>query len=120
MFLGAAVYAWAFGTMTSIISRLNTTEVKYQEKMEQVNLFLDELHLPPKLRGRVRGYYAYKWQRHRSFEKNTVMEELPVSLSSDISTYNHKKMLQKSPLFTAFQPGFLQLISMCFQPQVVP
>ncbi len=92
MFLGAAIYAWAFGTMTSIISRMNTTEVEYQEKMEQVNLFLNELHLPPKLRGRVRGYYAYKWQRHRSFEKNTVMEELPVSLSSDISTYNHKKV----------------------------
>jgi hypothetical protein len=118
MFLGAAVYAWAFGTMTSIISSMNTTEAKYQEKMEQVNTFLKELHLPPKLKARVKGYYDYKWLRHRTFETNTVMEELPVSLSSDIATYNHKKMLQKSPLFATFQPGFLQLISMCFQPQI--
>jgi hypothetical protein len=97
MLIGSAMYAVVFGMMTAHISNMNKNEGFYLEKLTSIDEYMTEHAFPESLKNEVRNYYEYMWSQHKSFNmSDSVLLDLPASLSNRIADYTHRRMLVKS------------------------
>ena len=61
MILGAYLFSYVVGNMSSLIGQLGGDEASFREKMEAVTIFMHDHHVPPDLKLRIRKYYDYSF-----------------------------------------------------------
>jgi voltage-gated potassium channel len=66
----------------------------------------------------VRSYYAYLWETKKSITKVSITEELPHTLSMEISLYLNRSILEKVSLFKNANEIFIREIVQLLQPLV--
>ena len=118
MLLGVAMYGYIIGSVSTLITNLDTARANYLEKMEEVNLFLKTRDVPAALQERVRNYYRYLWETHRSTATGTLLEELPHTLEVDLALYLNRDILERVPYFANADALFIREIVQRLQPLV--
>lgn len=87
MVFGAMIYATIFGNVTILIETLGRSEAIYNEKMENINFYMQDLDLPHNMQEKVRQYYNLLWTRNRNFTNTNVLADLPASFQHEIAGY---------------------------------
>ena len=114
MCVGALVYALLFGSITSLVASMNFKENQHLKKLDAVNEFMRELRLPKPLRHTIRGYYEFIWSKQKCSERETIQNELPLVLRAQVAQYKHMHMVSRSPVLSAVDNAFVQVLAMLF------
>lgn len=118
MIFGVGMYGYIIGNVATLIANIDVARANYQAKMEEINDFLRTKRIPGRLQARVRNYYAYLWETQRSISKVSITEELPHTLSMDISLFLNRGILGKVSLFKNANEVFIREIVQLLQPMV--
>ena len=110
MIFGSIIFAIIFGTITNVLSDLDSGHKKYSEKIESLQLFLSSQHIPVSLQRRIFQYYNFLWDRKKSFKEATIMDELPLSLYYEVAYHIHQRMFNHSRIWEHCPKTFLNLI----------
>lgn len=118
MIFGVGMYGYIIGNVATLIANLDVARANYQAKMEEINDFLRTRRVPGPLQSRVRNYYAYLWETQKSVSPVSITEELPHTLSMEISLYLNRSILEKVALFKNANEIFIREIVQLMQPMV--
>jgi len=97
--LGAGLYGFVIGNIASLIANIDVAKTQFREKLERINTFLRYRSIPPELQGRVNDYYEYLWNSRRGHEESTILDELPLSLRTQIAYHINSEIIEKVPIF---------------------
>ena len=118
MIFGVGMYGYIIGNVATLIANIDVARANYQAKMEEINDFLRTKRIPGRLQARVRNYYAYLWETQRSISTVSITEELPHTLSMEISLFLNRGILEKVSLFKNANEVFIREIVQLLQPMV--
>ena len=112
---GGFLYYGALGAISSMLANASAVERDYQEKIDMVYAFIKLHHLGPVLSNRIRLYYNYLWFRQRGVKEETILADLPVSLSEDIGCALNLNIIKESILFAGCSTSLLKSLTAKFQ-----
>jgi voltage-gated potassium channel len=118
MIFGVGMYGYIIGNVATLIANIDVARAHYQAKMEEINDFLRTKRVPGTLQSRVRNYYAYLWETQKSVSSISITEELPHTLSMEISLFLNKAILEKVSLFKNANEIFIREIVQLLRPMV--
>jgi voltage-gated potassium channel len=118
MIFGVGMYGYIIGNVATLIANLDVARANYQAKMEEINDFLRTKRVPGTLQARVRNYYAYLWETQKSVSSVSITEELPHTLSMEISLFLNRTILEKVALFRNANEVFIREIVQLLRPMV--
>ena len=82
MLTGALVVAAVFGNVAVLITSINMSETRLQEKMDRINESMSTCRLPLELQAVIRQYYLYSWARHKESASSMFVEQRCQTLAS--------------------------------------
>eukprot|EP00002_Diphylleia_rotans_P024455 TRINITY_DN4830_c0_g1_i2.p1 TRINITY_DN4830_c0_g1~~TRINITY_DN4830_c0_g1_i2.p1 ORF type:complete len:722 (+),score=98.60 TRINITY_DN4830_c0_g1_i2:164-2329(+) len=119
MITGVSIYATIFGNMATLIAQMDASATRYREKLDALHEYMTYRSLPQYLRKRILNYYDVIWSRHKGIDENSILNELPSSLRSEIALYLNRELVENVPLFKGTnEPGFINSLVVMLKPQV--
>jgi len=119
--VGVGMYGYIIGNVSSLIANIDVAKAAYSKRMEEINNFMRTRKVPAPLQQRVKGYYAYLWETRKSISRATMLDEMPHTLTVDISLFLNRGIIEKVTLFKDANEVFIRevvqlLHSMVFLP----
>lgn len=117
MALGAAMYGYVIGNVASLLANLDVIRAQHLRRLENVNHFMRDRHVPRDLQARVRDYYNHVWES-RIDTATDVLEDLPGPLHVEIALHTHRTILERVPLFAAAGEDFYRELVLYLESRV--
>jgi CRP-like cAMP-binding protein len=86
--------------------------------MEETDGFMRTHGIPQEIQSRVRDYYSYLWDAHRSISASSPTADLPPSLSMEVLLFINRGLLEKVALFRDAGESFIREVVRLLQPMV--
>jgi len=118
MLSGASLFAVFVGIITSLLIQLDTGTSDYNAKLEVVNHYMAHRHLPVNLRQRIRDNYEFRWKNQKAFDEQEILQELPVSLRTEVAIHNCHDLLEMVPFFMDCEKGLIASVVTLLKPTV--
>jgi CRP-like cAMP-binding protein len=116
--LGAGMYGFIIGNISNLIANMDIAKSAHKEKVERINTFLKYKNIPVQLHRRVNNYYDYLWESRRGYNESHVIEELPLSLKTQITIQMNRDLIKKVPLFKGAPESFLKEVILNLEPVI--
>jgi voltage-gated potassium channel len=117
MGLGAAIYGFAIGNVANLLTNVDLLRSQHLGRIETVNSFLRDRHVPRHLQAEVRSYYNYLWES-RAGDQDEMLDDLPESLRVEIALHINRPIIEKVPLFAGVSETFLRRLVLRLVPSV--
>ena len=105
--VGLSIYGLLVGSLTSIISNMNSKQDEFRSKMEQITALMESNQLPGDVQTRVKSCMRYLYgygsdekngsgDRHRGNEGWDVLDVLPAYLRNELLCYVNGDIMRKA------------------------
>jgi CRP-like cAMP-binding protein len=121
MATGTVVTGYIVSQVSVLMASLQASERQYVHKLSQVNVTMEKLSVPKKLRSRVMDYYSYLWDRHGTFDVRNnfnLSSELSKCLNSEVSLFTYRQMVTRIPIFKRSSPRVVQAVITSLVPEI--
>lgn len=116
--IGVGVFGYIIGNISLMIANIDMARAEFMKKLESVNVSMQAKNLPADLQNKVRNYYYYLWETRRGIDTKNMFEELPHTLTIEISLYLNKDIITKVPIFKEANEIFIREIVQILEPVV--
>ena len=116
--LGACVNATIFANVASLVAQLTAPSTRHQAKIDSIDRAMSQLALDATTVKRIRGYYHYRWTRHRDHAGEKFVKDLPYQLRTRTSCMVHEEMIRKCALFSEADRKFIAALSTVLMAEV--
>jgi hypothetical protein len=99
MLLGASTYAYVIGTVCGVIALMDQATSKFNQQMDELNLYMEENQMPNEMRVRLREYFNYCKQMNRQKYYQALLVEMSPTLRGEVASYINSAWLDKVPFF---------------------
>ena len=99
MLVSAGTYAFLIANMSSIVAQMNFTKGKYNERLNELNAYMNSREVPAALQLRIRRYYRYYLQRKTVHNESTILEELSTNLREELTDHYVKATIRNIHFF---------------------
>lgn len=99
MLVGAGIYAYVVGSITSTVQTMEAGTRRYQELMDQLNQFLEENNVENDLRITARAYFRTRHQAGNLVDWRELLNEMSPDLREAIASHSHENWIGDSHFF---------------------
>jgi len=99
MLVGAGIYAYVVGSITSTVQTMEASTRKYQELMDQLNTFLEDNQVDNSLRVEARKYFRTRHQAGNLVDWRELLHEMSPDLREQIASQSHEDWCAGSNYF---------------------
>ena len=109
MMFGICFFSFTIGSLTSMISSIDTKETILVHKLAHIDEFAKEAHLSRELRSRLRHAIRYSSERlgFSWGDKHDLFSELPRRLKFEVAMMMHQGAIQRIQFFTERNEVFI-------------
>lgn len=97
--MGAALYGFSIGNIANLLAKRDAAKTHHLEKMDRINAFFRYRKIPESLQTRVHDYFNYVWLTQRGYDENSVLNELPTNIKTEVALYLKSELLDKVEMF---------------------
>ena len=115
MFIGVCTYSFAVGSLTSVLSSLDSKEAKLKKKLNILDDLKMEYNLNTETYIKLKKVLQYDHSRDVK-EKFEFINSLPQSLKIELSLIMHQETINKIPFFQNREPLFISFIGPLLRP----
>lgn len=112
MIFGSLIYAVIFGNISLYISSISNHETKYQESVNTLINYMNDISLPLKLKNKVLKYHNYVWQKNRGQNDKNKLGHIPQRVKVEVATLTHGRMIKLNPIFAQAPQSFINSASL--------
>ena len=112
MLTGALVVAAVFGNVAVLITSINMSKTRLQEKMDRINESMKSCRLPLELQAVIRQYYLYSWARHKESAGQAFVEDLSDGLRRKVRLALYRDVLVAVPIFKPLGEAELEMLAL--------
>ena len=116
--IGACVNATIFANVASLVSQITAPSAAHQARVDAIDRAMRQLDIDSVTTKRIRGYFYYRWTRHRDHAGDMFIQSLPYQLRTRTSCMVHEAMIRLCPLFKASERKFVAALSTALVPEV--
>jgi len=112
MGFGIAFYSYVVSNLSTILSTLDSRSEFIKARLQALNEFAQETHLPKELHNSIRRHITLTYQHFKlsAFTRDALVNELPAYLMNEVSLHMHKKVVDQVIFFQDKNPTFLSFI----------
>jgi hypothetical protein len=101
MMIGVGFYSFTIGTLTSVLSRIDTRSSQLKAKIEVIEVFCQEAKINPEIKKKIKEALEYNSLRNAFswIEKYAIFNELPPNLKCEVAMQIHDGAIGKLPFF---------------------
>lgn len=101
MILGACLYSYIVGTVTTVVQGLDISRRAFEDKMDSINDYMSLSNFPTHLRRRIRAYCFYQ-RDTKSFlpQERDLYASVSPALRSMCAYYKYNVLLKRVPYFS--------------------
>ena len=119
MVAGASIYASFFADFAVSINLKNAKRTENNKRLEQAKKFARLHSLPQSLFKKMKLYYtSFRVDHGLLAEKYALLEELPLSLRTELSLFINSDLIQKVKFLQLAEPSFILSLARMLQPQL--
>eukprot|EP00163_Fabomonas_tropica_P015524 TRINITY_DN2832_c0_g1_i1.p1 TRINITY_DN2832_c0_g1~~TRINITY_DN2832_c0_g1_i1.p1 ORF type:complete len:676 (-),score=118.38 TRINITY_DN2832_c0_g1_i1:248-2275(-) len=118
MFVGVVIYALVIGTAATLLANLNENRRRFNNRVNAINKYMAKRNINPNVRGRVRDYYNYLWNRQHGYNDNEIIASLPAHLQLTVCLQLYKELLSKVEFFKDCSQNFIDSLVVKLQSEV--
>lgn len=96
-FIGVGVFGYVLSNVASLLARNDAAREHHMNNLDRVELYMNTHEIPSQLRSKVRSYYHYMWHNKKGYQDNSIIEDLPVKIQSELYLHINKPILEKVP-----------------------
>jgi voltage-gated potassium channel len=115
MCIGVCSYSFAIGSLSSVLSSLDSKQARLKQKLNILEEFRRDYALGYEVYIKLRKALKYDHSRDES-DKFTFVKELPKSLQLELAVLMHQNIIQKIPFFQKRSPHFIACITPYLKP----
>ena len=112
MSFGLCFFSFTIGSLSSMLSSIDTKETVLTNKLAFIDEFAKEAHLEKELKMRLR--HALKYSTEKSgfswLDKQNIFNELPRQLKYEVAIIMHQGAAKKIPFFIQKEPVFVSAV----------
>ncbi|CAG9311648.1 unnamed protein product [Blepharisma stoltei] len=112
MALGVAFYSYTISNLSTIMANMDSKTSNLRNRLNALNDFAKATKLPDDLKQKIKAHILLNYEENMFswFDQDTLMNELPASLRTDVSLHMHHKIVEKIYFFQDKDPGFISYI----------
>ncbi|CAG9319774.1 unnamed protein product [Blepharisma stoltei] len=118
MILGVFTCAFICGLIVHMLITVKAKDFETEQKLERAKKWCRLRHINSHLKVRILAYYYFVRTQFSHFIDWGFLDELPLSLKSEISVSIHSDMIPKVAIFEMADPSFVLSIVRCLTPKV--
>ncbi|MES0488717.1 MAG: ion transporter [Leptospirales bacterium] len=118
MIAGVGTYGYVIGNVASFLANMDLVKAGYRKKMEEITAFLNYRSVPPELQQRVHEYYEHLWESRLGHDEESVLNDIPNPLKTDLALYMRQDLIKKVPFFAEGSESLLRDLVMALRPRV--
>lgn len=121
MMFGVYFFSFTIGSLSSIVSSIDTKDTILTTKLAIIDEFVREARLDRGMRNRLRTAIKYNSEKegYRLADKQDIFYELPKSLRYEVALAMHQGVVRQIPFFTEKNPVFVSSIVPFLKPLFV-
>eukprot|EP01135_Chromosphaera_perkinsii_P009268 Nk52_evm20s1705 gene=Nk52_evmTU20s1705 len=109
MFLGALMYAFIFGNVTSIVQSFDLRTKEKNKRLEQINRLIKTFDIPYAMQYRIWAYVDHSTVGSDNYDLRATFRGLPDHLQEEVALYIHEPELER--LFPFGGKDFLKSVA---------
>ncbi|KDO26603.1 hypothetical protein SPRG_08007 [Saprolegnia parasitica CBS 223.65] len=99
MLLGASIFGYIIGSMSTLVDQMQTKGILAKEKMDRVKEYMKERNLPKPLRVRIRKHFEFYLAQKEISADSDLVHELSDDLRTQLVIHLNKDVVAKIPFF---------------------
>jgi voltage-gated potassium channel len=115
MCIGVCAYSFAVGSLSSVLSSLDSKQAKLKQKLHTLEELRRDYRLNYEIYIKLRKALKYDHSRDES-EKFEFINELPQSVKLELAVIMHQNIIKKIPFFQNRPPHFIAAITPLLKP----
>ncbi|OMJ94420.1 hypothetical protein SteCoe_2474 [Stentor coeruleus] len=122
MSFGVAFYSYTISNLSTIMASIDSRTLNMKARISALNEFAKATKLPEDLKQRIKSHILLNYEENifSWFDQDSLMNELPSSLRTEVSLHMHHKIVEKVYFFQDKDPGFIsymvpKLRTICLQ-----
>ncbi|KDO33654.1 hypothetical protein SPRG_19269 [Saprolegnia parasitica CBS 223.65] len=115
MMVGASVFGFVIGNISSLLESMDTRAAVYQLKMALVKDYIRTHKLPKDLRTKLSRYFEHYLARASLFDESSILSEIPLSLRNEIVHFTCREIFL-IPAFASINTQFVMDMAICIKP----
>lgn len=101
MVICGSLYAYVIGAICGVVSERDPATSEYQQQVDLLNDYMNEIKVGKKLRTRLRDYFTHCKSILRMRHYQEVLENMSDALKGEVARHSHSEWLQRIPFFNA-------------------
>ena len=113
---GLVTYVSIVGNLVSLINQIDSTSSAYNQKRDQLAIYMNSRNFPPKLRHRINRYFHYLHEKNKGIDDATMIEDLPPYLRKEVALFLNRNIIVKVPMFRGLSITFITALVVRLKP----
>jgi len=114
LFVATAIVA----AFVEFVRHLREDKDEWRERIARIKLFMSNKNLSPELAERVLQYYDQLWSRKEGLEEESILEDLPKNLRTEVAFHMNGEIIRKVPFFADATQGFISELVNLLSPEI--
>jgi hypothetical protein len=116
--IGVAIFGYVLSNVASLLSRMDAAREHHMDNLDRVETFMRMHAIPDTLRLKTRAYYKYMWEHHKGYQDNTLIEDLPHKIQSELFFHINQMIIEKVPFLKGASRELLEDLMNELEPRV--
>ena len=113
---GLITYVSIVGNLVSLINQIDSSSSAYNQKRDQLAMYMNSRNFPPKLRHRINRYFHYLHEKNKGIDDATMIEDLPPYLRKEVALFLNRNIIVKVPMFRGLSITFITALVIRLKP----
>ncbi|KAG9402212.1 Potassium voltage-gated channel sub H member 5 [Aphanomyces cochlioides] len=100
MLVGASVFGYIIGSMSSLVDQMQTKSMAAKEKMNRVKDYMKERRLPKPLCNRIRRYFEFYMSQKEIADESAFLDDLSDDLRTQLVLHLNRDVVSKISFFS--------------------
>ena len=101
MFFCGCLYAYVIGAICGVVSEMDPATREYQQNVDLLNDYMNEIKVPRVMRTRLREYFTHCKTIFKTKHYADVLENMSPLLQGEVARHSHSSWLYTIPFFMA-------------------
>jgi hypothetical protein len=116
--VGVGVFGFILSNVAGLLARSDAAREHHMDNLDKIETFMNLHHIPTHLRSKVRTYYHYMWTNKKGYQDNTLLDDLPAKIQSELFMHINKPIVEKVPFLQGAEPELLEELMSKLEPRV--
>lgn len=116
--VGVGVFGFILSNVAGLLARSDAAREHHMDNLDKIETYMKLHHTPDELRAKVRSYYHYMWTSKKGYRDESLIEELPAKIQSELLLHINQPIIQKVSFLNTASPELIEELMSELKPRV--